>query len=124
MILRWVVNSLAVAAATYLVGGISLTAGDTTGMVLTMALVALVLGAVNTVVKPVLQVLGGCLVVLTFGLFLLVINALMLMLTSWLAGGLGLGWHVADFGAAFWGALVISVVSMLLGASPVRSQQA
>lgn len=124
MIWRWLVNSLAVAAATFLVGGISLTAGDTTGMVLTMALVALVLGAVNTVVKPVLQVLGGCLVVLTFGLFLLVINALMLMLTSWLAGGLGLGWHVADFGAAFWGALVISVVSMLLGASPVRSQQA
>ena len=124
MIWRWLVNSLAVAAATFLVGGISWTAGDTTGMVLTMALVALVLGAVNTVVKPVLQVLGGCLVVLTFGLFLLVINALMLMLTSWLAGGLGLGWHVADFGAAFWGALVISVVSMLLGASPVRSQQA
>lgn len=124
MIWRWLVNSLAVAAATFLVGGITLTAGDTTGMVLTMALVALVLGAVNTVVKPVLQVLGGCLVVLTFGLFLLVINALMLMLTSWLAGGLGLGWHVADFGAAFWGALVISVVSMLLGASPARSQQA
>lgn len=125
MIWRWLVNSLAVALATFLVGGITVTAGDTTGVVITMALVALVLGAVNTVVKPLLQVLTGCLVVLTFGLFLLVINALMLMLTSWLAGMLGLGWHVDGFAAAFWGALVISLVSMLLGgAAPTRREQA
>lgn len=123
MIWRWLVNSLAVAAATFLVGGITVTAGNTTGMVVTMLLVALVLGAVNNVVKPVLQVLGGCLVVLTFGLFLLVINALMLMLTSWLAGWLGIGWHVSDFSAAFWGALVISVISMLLGAASPRPQE-
>lgn len=124
MIWRWLVNSLAVALATFLVGGITVTAGDTTAVVITMALVALVLGAVNTVVKPLLQVVTGCLVVLTFGLFLLVINALMLMLTSWLAGLFGLGWHVDGFVAAFWGALVISVVSLLLGSSPVRREQA
>lgn len=122
MIWRWLVNSLAVAAATWLVAGISVTAADTTGVVITVALVALVLGAVNTFVKPILQVLGGCLVLLTFGLFLLVINALMLMLTSWLAGLLGLGWHVDGFLAAFLGALVISLVSMVLGA-PRRQEQ-
>lgn len=124
MIWRWLVNSLAVALATFLVGGITVTAGDTTAVVITMALVALVLGAVNTVVKPLLQVFTGCLVVLTFGLFLLVINALMLMLTSWLAGLFGLGWHVDGFVAAFWGALVISAVSLLLGSSPARREQA
>lgn len=121
MIWRWLVNSLAVAAATWLVAGISVTAADTTGVVITVGLVALVLGAVNTFVKPILQLLGGCLVLLTFGLFLLVINALMLMLTSWLAGLFGLGWHVDGFLAAFLGALVISLVSMVLGAP--RSQE-
>ncbi len=122
MIWRWLVNSLAVAAATFLVGGITVTAEDTTGMVVTLVVVALILGLVNTVVKPILQTVTGCLVVLTFGLFLLVINALMLMLTSWLATQIGVGWHVADFGAAFWGALVISIVSFVLG-SPQRRKE-
>ncbi|QGF24144.1 phage holin family protein [Raineyella fluvialis] len=120
MIWRWLVNSLAVAAATYLVAGITVSARDTTGIVLTVGLVALILGAVNTVVKPIFEALTGCLVILTLGLFLLVINALMLMLTSWLATQLGLGWHVDGFVPAFWGALVISIVSLLLGASPWR----
>lgn len=124
MIWRWLVNSLAVALATWLVAGISVTTTDPTAAVVAVVLVALVLGAVNTVVKPLLQLLGGCLVVLTFGLFLLVINALMLMLTSWLAGVLGIGWHVDGFAAAFWGALVISLVSLVLGASPRRQEQA
>ncbi|WOP17533.1 phage holin family protein [Raineyella sp. LH-20] len=124
MIWRWLVNSLAVAAATYLVAGITVTAPDTTGIVLTVGLVALLLGAVNTVVKPILATLTGCLVVVTFGLFLLVVNALMLMLTSWLAGLVGLGWHVDGFVPAFWGALVISIVSFLLGASPWRRERA
>lgn len=123
MFWRWLVNSLAVALATWLVAGISVTTTDPTSAVVTVVLVALVLGALNTLVKPLLQVLGGCLVVLTFGLFLLVINALVLMLTSWLAGLLGIGWHVDGFAAAFWGALVISAVSLVLG-SPRRQQQA
>lgn len=123
MFWRWLVNSLAVALATWLVAGISVTTADPTAAVVTVVLVALLLGALNTLVKPLLQVLGGCLVVLTFGLFLLVINALVLMLTSWLAGLLGIGWHVDGFAAAFWGALVISAVSLVLG-SPRPRQQA
>lgn len=122
MIWRWLVNSLAVAAATLLVPGISVSARGTTGLVVTVALVALILGAVNTLVKPVFEVLTGCLVVLTLGLFVLVINALMLLLTSWLATRLGLGWHVTGFVAAFWGSVVISVISFLLGSSPWRRQ--
>ena len=66
--------------------------------------------AFNTV-----KVLGACLIVLTLGFFLLVINALMLQLTSWLAGVFGLGFHVDGFWPAFWGALIISVVGALLG---------
>lgn len=122
MIWRWLVNSLAVAVATLLVPGISVSARGTTGLVVTVALVALILGAVNTLVKPVFEVLTGCLVVLTLGLFVLVINALMLLLTSWLATRLGLGWHVTGFVAAFWGSVVISVISFLLGSSPWRRQ--
>ncbi|SDB80035.1 putative membrane protein [Raineyella antarctica] len=124
MIWRWLVNSLAVAAATFLVGGITVHAADITGTVVTLVLVALILGAVNTLVKPLFELLTGCLVILTFGLFLLVINALMLLLTSWLAGMLGIGWNVADFPAAFWGSVVISVISLVLGSSPWRGRRA
>lgn len=118
MIWRWLVNSLAVAAATYFVPGIVVSAEGTQERVITVALVALILGAVNTVVRPIVHAFTGCLVVITFGLFVLVINAAMLLLTSWLAAQFGLGWSVDGFWPALWGGLVISVISMLLGASP------
>ena len=54
---------------------------------------------------------------ITLGLFLLVINSLLLWLTSWVAGELQLGWHVDGFMSAFWGALIVSVVSFILNAS-------
>lgn len=73
--------------------------------------VALVFAGVNTVVKPVVKLLSLPLVVLTLGLFLLVVNALMLGLTIWLAGALGLGITSTGFGATFLGAVVVSLVS-------------
>jgi putative membrane protein len=75
--------------------------------------VAGVLALVNALVRPVLTMLTCPLVLLTLGFFTLVINALMLMLTGWLSGRLGLGFAVGGFLPAFWGALIISVVSVL-----------
>ncbi|SEM69936.1 phage holin family protein [Nonomuraea pusilla] len=81
-----------------------------------LLLVALIFGLVNAIVKPIVKALGCAIIVLTLGLFLLVINAAMLLLTSWISGQLDIPFHVADFyPAAFWGAIIISVVSWLLG---------
>ena len=71
-------------------------------------------GLVNAIIRPLLKLLTCPLIVLTLGLFTLVINALMLWLASVLAGWLGVGFHVADFTSAFFGGLVISVVSFVL----------
>jgi putative membrane protein len=76
--------------------------------------VALVFGVLNAVVRPVLKLLALPLLILTLGLFTFVINALMLLLTSWVSGVLDLGFHVGGFWAAFWGALVVSLVSLVL----------
>jgi putative membrane protein len=76
--------------------------------------VALVFGLVNTFIRPIAKILTFPIVVLTLGLFLLVINGCMLWLTSALSDALHLGFHVAGFRAAFLGALVVSLVSGLL----------
>ena len=76
--------------------------------------VALVFGLVNALVRPLIKLLTCPLIILTLGVFLLVLNALMLWLTAELSSTLGLGFHVAGFWSAFWGALLISVVSAVL----------
>jgi putative membrane protein len=76
--------------------------------------VALVFGVLNASVRPLLKVLTFPLLILSLGLFTLVINALMLWLTGWVSDRLALGFHVAGFWAAFWGGLVVSIVSLLL----------
>jgi putative membrane protein len=96
-------------AASRWVTGIS-----TDGSVLALAGVALVFGIVNAFVKPILTLLSLPAVMLTLGLFLLVVNALMLMLTSAISSSLGLGFHVAGFVPALIGSIVISLVSFLL----------
>jgi len=109
LILRIVITMCALYVATRMVPGIS-----TDGGLLALAGVALVFAVVNEIVKPIVSILSLPFVVVTLGLFLLVINALMLWLTSKVSGALGLGFHVQGFAAAFWGAIVISIVSMLL----------
>jgi len=76
--------------------------------------VALVFGALNAGVRPLLTLLSIPLIIVTLGLFIFVINALMLMLTSWVSGLLDLGFHVDGFWAAFLGGLIVSVVSLVL----------
>ncbi|MDK1475021.1 phage holin family protein [Streptomyces sp. 549] len=106
-----IANAIALAVAVWLLGGITLTSGDTGGKTLTLILVALIFGLVNLVVKPIANLLSLPLLILTLGLFALVINALMLLLTSWLADKLDVGFHVEGFGTALLGGLIIAVVS-------------
>ncbi len=112
---RLIATAGATALAVWLVPGITLDANDTSSQVLTLVGVSLVFGVINAIVKPLTQALSACLIVLTLGLFLLVINGWMLLLTSWVAGQLGLGFHVDGFTSAFWGALIISVAGAIFG---------
>lgn len=109
-----VANGLALWVAAWLLDGITF-GGEGTSLILTVLGVAAIFGVLNAIVRPVLLVLSLPLVVLTLGLFLFVLNALMLVLTSWLAGVVGLDFHVDSF---FWdavlGAMIISVVGMVL----------
>jgi putative membrane protein len=82
--------------------------------VLTLIAVALVFGVVNAVVRPIANLLSLPLIILTLGLMIFVVNALMLLLTSWIAGQLGLGFHVDGFWTAVGGALIITVATWVL----------
>lgn len=116
MILRLLANAAALAIATWLLPGISLTADSTSDKVISMLIIALIFGVLNAVVKPIFTLFTSPIVLLTLGLFLLVINAVMLLLVSWIAGLVGLGWHVDNFWWAVLGALIVSIVSFLLNA--------
>ncbi len=108
-LIRLLVNAAALWVATRLVPGVSFDGGT-----LPFLGVALVFGVVNAFVRPLMQILTFPLILVTLGFFLLVVNGLMLWLTSSLSASLGLGFHVAGFWAAFWGAIVVSVTSLLL----------
>ncbi len=109
LLLRWLINAAAVYAAIMLVEGIGVSGGW-----MVFFWVALILGLVNALIAPLIKLLTCPLILLTLGLFTLVINALMLQLAAWVASRVGLGFSVDGFVAAFWGALVISVVSFVL----------
>ncbi|MCX5387601.1 phage holin family protein [Streptomyces sp. NBC_00083] len=110
-VVKTIANAAALAVAIWLVKNITLTGDNTGKKALTLVLVALVFGVVNFVVKPIVKLLSFPLFILTLGLITLVINALMLLLTSWLADKLNLSFHVEGFWTAVVGALIISIVS-------------
>lgn len=113
----WISNAVALLAATWLLDGIRFTdtgGDDLVERALPVLGVALILGVVRSVVKPVLTILSLPLVLLTLGLFLLVINAVVLMLTGWLADQLDLGFVVDGFWPAVGGAIVVTLVSWLV----------
>ncbi len=108
LILRLLINAAALVVAAYLVPGIRF---DNWVDVL---LTALVFGVVNALIRPLVS-FATCLInAITLGLFTLIINALMLWLTSYAARWLGIGFYVHGFLAAFLGALIISVGSFIL----------
>jgi putative membrane protein len=111
-----VVDALALAVAVWLIGGISLTGDTTEDQILVLVIVAVIFGVINAFVAPLVKLLSLPFIILTLGLFLLVINALMLMLTSWIAEQIGLGFEVDGFWTAVLGAIVITIASWILEA--------
>jgi putative membrane protein len=107
LLLHWVFNAIALWVAAYFITGL-----DFNGTLLHLILVAAVFGLVNSLLRPLLTILTCPLIVLTLGLFTLVINAMMLLVTGWLAARWDLGFTVAGFWPAFWGGLVVGLVSL------------
>ena len=116
-VVRVLINAVAIWLATVLLSGLVVVGGATTleraGVI---TVVALVFGLVNAIVKPIVKALSFPLYILTLGLFTLVVNALMLMLTAWFTELTTWGLRVDGFGTALVGALLISVVGLVLGA--------
>jgi putative membrane protein len=110
ILFRWLALTISVWVATRLVHGVHF---DHTQDLL---IAALVLGVLNAFVKPLLRLISLPFIILTFGFFLLVINALLLLLTDKLVQG----FHVDGFWPAVWASLVVSLVSMFLGYSNRR----
>ena len=102
LLLHWVFNAAALWVAAYFISGLDFNGG-----------LAHLL-AVNSLLRPLLTVLTCPLIILTLGLFTLVINAVMLLVTGWLSERWSLGFTVAGFWPAFWGGLVVGIVSFLL----------
>ena len=108
LILRILINAVALWLAATVVPGIR------AGGLGSILAIALVFGVVNVLVRPVMKLLTCPVILLTLGLFTLVVNALMLMLTAWLGGMFGIDFEVDGFLAAFLGALLVSIVATVL----------
>jgi putative membrane protein len=121
-IVRLVANACGLAVAAWIFSGIHITGSSTTDRVITLVVVALVFGIVNEFVRPIVAFLSIPLYLLTLGLFFFVVNALMLLLTSWVAGKLDVGFHVKGFWTAVFGGIVISLISWWIGLLFPRSQ--
>jgi putative membrane protein len=109
LFIRWLINTLALYVAVQVVPGV-----DYVGGAVGLLVVAAIFGLVNATLRPLLTLLTCPLVVVTLGLFLFVINALMILFTGWLSARFDLGFTVAGFWPAFWGGLLISLVSLFL----------
>jgi putative membrane protein len=108
-LLRLLINAAALWVAIQLVDGI-----EHRGSMWSLLFVALVFGVLNASIRPLLKLLSLPILILTLGLFIFVINALMLIMTAWVSGLLDLGFHVDGFWDALFGGLVVSLVSFLL----------
>ena len=105
-VIRWLVTTVGVMVAAAFIKGIHY---DTTAALIGAALL---LGILNAFVRPVLLILGAPLILLTLGIFILIVNGLMLY---WVPGIVS-GFHVDGYGSAFWGAIVVGIISWLLSA--------
>lgn len=111
LLISWFINAVALSAAVWLIPGIKI---EDQNAWIAVALMAIVFGLVNALIRPLVRFVTCLINIITLGLFTLIINALMLWLSSWIAGQLGIGFRVEGFIPAFLGALVISVVSFVL----------
>ncbi len=115
-IIKILVTGVALWVATWLVPGIEIggEANPNAQYFGTLLLVALIFGLVNAVIKPIIKVLGCLFYIVTLGLIAFVVNALLFLLVGWISQQFGLAFTVDGFWPAFWGAIVVSVVSWLL----------
>jgi putative membrane protein len=113
-LLRVAISAAALGAATAAVPGIELLTGSGWSKVGTLLAVALIFGLINATLKPLIKVVGCAFYVLTLGLASLFVNGLLLWLTSVIAGDLDLPFHVTGFWPAFWGAIIVGLVSWVL----------
>ena len=111
VIVKILVNAAALWVAVLLLDGLTLTEEFTETGWIHLLVIGLILGVANAIVRPILTVLSLPLVIVTLGLFLLVVNAAVLALVIWISGAVGLGIESDGFGWTFLGALVVSLVS-------------
>lgn len=116
LVISVIVNALALGAAAWLLDGIELQDTSTSDQAVTLVVVGVIFGLVNAIVAPVVKLLSLPFIILTLGLLLWVINALMLMLTSRIAEALDVGFTVDGFGTAMLGAVIITIASWILSA--------
>lgn len=109
LLLRIMINALSIAGAVRLIDGLTFT-----GEWWKMIIIGAIFGSINAVIKPVVKFFTLPFLVLTLGLFTLIINALMLGLTAYLSDSFALGFHISSFWAAFKGALFVSIISTVL----------
>jgi putative membrane protein len=117
ILIRLVITAVALWISTLVIDGIRLTTDSITGKVGTLLAVALIFGIINAVLRPIIKTIGCGLYVLTLGLISLVVNGLLFLLTSWIAGKFDLPFHVDNFWpSALLGALLVGIVSWVLNA--------
>lgn len=113
-LIRWLINAVALWVTTKIVSGIDVTTDSAGKQALTILVVALIFGLVNAIIKPIVKLVGCIFYVLTLGLISFIVNALLFLLVDWLAGLLDLPFSIDGFWPAFWGAIVMGVVSWVL----------
>ena len=109
LIIRWAVITLALFAAVYFVPGISV---EDPNAWTVFAIMAAILGLVNAIIRPILKLLSCPLILLTLGLFTIVINGLSFFIAARIAEAVGVSFYVQDFWAALLGGLIVSVISV------------
>jgi putative membrane protein len=117
ILIRLVITAVSLWITTLIIGGIRLTTDSVPSKIGTLLAVAVIFGIINAVLRPIIKTVGCGLYVLTLGLISLVVNGLLFLLTSWIAGKLDLPFHVDNFWpSAIFGALLVGIVSWILNA--------
>ena len=118
-LLKLIINAFALWVTTLIVSGVTVKSYDPIGgkfpLILTYLLIALIFGIVNGIVGTVIRIVAFPLYVLTLGLISLIVNGLLLLIVSWISDAMGFGLHVDGFWDGVWAALILAIISWLLG---------
>ncbi len=116
IVIRLAGTAIALWISTLVLSGITLDTPSTAKKIGTLLLVAIIFGIINAVIRPIVKTVGCAFYIFTLGLIALVVNGLLFLLTSWIAGQIGLPFHVSGFWTAVLGALIVGVVSWVISA--------